>query len=196
MLKATTAPYLACDRQYRAIEVEIVENTGWHFENGKKTEMVSDRPRLARLSTRRDDPEKPPSRRVVKNSGTGPALNCKARFITTQINLISNSPARIEEQEIDECIVDPRNIMPGHDAQILGMPQCFDLKRFVADAQGYMVFECEQLDGTKLEFKETFDIWQGFGAKPYPLVKMQAWGREFPWNNEELRSVTSRDEAK
>jgi hypothetical protein len=122
-----------------------------------------------------------PTTLVVKNCGTGPALNCTAKFVTVRINVLSNVPGRIEEPETTECLVDPRNIMPGQDARILGVPDCFDLKRTVADAQGYIVFECEQLDGTKQQFKEPFDMWQGYAAKPYPLLKVNTWGPKSPW---------------
>jgi hypothetical protein len=186
MLLATTTPHLACDKQYRAIEVQITDRKAHHYKDGTlDREEILDPPKSAGLSRRKDDANNPPSTLVVKNFGTGPALQCKVKFVTNYTNRLAKGNEKLTEPVVTECTVDPRNLMPGQDARILGFPSCFDMSRECYDAQGYIVFECERLDGTKLEFKETFDMSQGYGAKPYPVVKVNTWGREFPWELDE-----------
>jgi hypothetical protein len=183
VFKATTTPYLALNQQYRGIEMETGESKAYEYEDGKlKSEKVTGK--YAQLS-RRKDPANPPATLIVKNYGTGPVLNCTARFVATRGNFISNGKNKFDKEEVTEVMVDPRNLMPGQESRVVGFPSCFgNLAREIHDAQGYIIFTCETLDGQKLEFKETFDMTQGYGAKPYPLLKMHAWGQKFPWEDE------------
>ena len=185
MMKAMSTPYLAFNRNYTGIEV--------HVEDGRLSHP------------RRKDPNDPVSTLLVKNYGSGPALNCKMTFHTTAINAVSvgpeNSKFKLKEPQVTEAWVEPRNIMPGHEASVKGWPSCFDepwpnkddpktdYGDQINDAMGYVVFTCETLDGTKHEFKETFDMTQGAGAKPHPLLKVHTWGKESPLSQLEERAI-------
>lgn len=165
-----TRPYLALDQQYRGIEVEINEHK-----------------QLKR--PKRNDPNDPVSTLMLRNYGQGPALNCKVAWHVHQINLMSKAAEQTGEVRVYESRLEPCNIMPGQESKVIGWPGCFEYwnqpeEKVAWDAQGYIVFTCERMDGTKEEFKETFDMTQGFGAKPHPLLKMHAWGKHFPWEDE------------